>query len=203
MAAYQNTGEIGGTFVVQATAKPGVDLAKVERAMDEELARFLAEGPRPEELQRVRTEDIAGFVRGVERIGGFGGKSDVLARNQVYFGEPDAWKKRYARVKVIDRGAARDARDSPTRLCPRSGIRSRSRLAGEAGSSAGAARARNDGERRFSTARGLKNGLKLAVVARHAVPVGVRGDSDAGSRPTPSLCRTTKLAGERSTRARD
>ena len=34
----------------------------------------------------------ANFVRGVERIGGFGGKSDVLAMNEVYAGRPDYYR---------------------------------------------------------------------------------------------------------------
>ena len=45
VAAYVNPREIGGQFVIQATARPGVDLARVEKAIDEEMARFLAEGP--------------------------------------------------------------------------------------------------------------------------------------------------------------
>jgi zinc protease len=41
--------EIAGQFYVQATAKPGGDLAQVEKELDEELARFLKEGPTAEE----------------------------------------------------------------------------------------------------------------------------------------------------------
>lgn len=87
-AAFVNPGEIGGQFFIQATARPGVDLAKVEKAIDEELARFIAEGPTPQELKRVQTQYTANFLRGLERIGGFGGKSDILAQAQVYKGDP-------------------------------------------------------------------------------------------------------------------
>ncbi|MFW6205679.1 MAG: M16 family metallopeptidase, partial [Gemmatimonadota bacterium] len=83
--------EIGGNFIVMASARPGVDLAEVEAAVDEELARFLAEGPTPEELERVKAASHASFVRGIERIGGFGGKSDVLAESQVFGGSPDRY----------------------------------------------------------------------------------------------------------------
>jgi zinc protease len=84
--------EISGQFHITATARPGEDLAKVEKAVDEEVARFLAEGPTPEELQRVKAAKIASFVRGIERIGGFGGKSDVLAMNETFRGSPDFYK---------------------------------------------------------------------------------------------------------------
>ena len=42
----------------RATAKPGGDLAKVEKAIDEEVARFLAKGPTKAELQRAKTRTI-------------------------------------------------------------------------------------------------------------------------------------------------
>ena len=84
--------EIGGIFLIDATAVPGGDLAKVEQAVREELAKFLRSGPSSEELARVKTQIRAEMVRGIERVGGFGGKSDILARNQVFLGNPDAWK---------------------------------------------------------------------------------------------------------------
>ena len=84
--------EIGGLFSIEATARPGIELGRVEKAVDEELARFLAGGPTPVELRRVKTQYRAAFVRGVERIGGFGGKSDVLAQGEVFAGRPDFYQ---------------------------------------------------------------------------------------------------------------
>jgi zinc protease len=91
--------EIGGLFVVEATARPGVDLARVEKAVDEELRRLLTGGATAAELSRVKTQYRAGFIRGVERIGGFGGKSDVLAQGEVFAGRPDFYKVRLNRVR--------------------------------------------------------------------------------------------------------
>jgi zinc protease len=109
VAAYQGGSEIGGTFVVQATAKPGGDLAAVEKAIDEEMARLLKDGPTAEEVERAKTQRLAGFVRGVERIGGFGGKSDVLAQSQVWGGRPDFYRSRLDRVKAATAGQLGDA----------------------------------------------------------------------------------------------
>ena len=80
-------------FIIQATANPGNDLTAVEAAIDEEMNRLLTEGPEQDELNRVRTQIRARFIRGIERIGGFGGKSDALARSEVYGGSPDAYKQ--------------------------------------------------------------------------------------------------------------
>jgi zinc protease len=81
----------------------------VEKAVDEELARFLAKGPTADELERVKTQTQAAFIRGLERIGGFGGKSDTLAMNQVFLGRADAWKEMLERVR---QATPRDVRDA-------------------------------------------------------------------------------------------
>lgn len=91
--AYVSPGEIGSQFMIVATAKPGVDLKKVEASLDDEFNKFLKQGPTDKELERVKTEFEASFIRGIERIGGFGGKSDILAQNQVFGGSPDYYKK--------------------------------------------------------------------------------------------------------------
>src|SRR5277367_5752257 len=52
--AYADLLEIGGQFYIEVTARPGQDLDKVEKEMDEELAKFLKDGPTPEELDRVK-----------------------------------------------------------------------------------------------------------------------------------------------------
>jgi len=93
-----NEGEIGSQFLVIVTAKPGQDLNRIEAIVDEEMAKLLRDGPTADELERARTTVGAGFIRGSERIGGFGGKSDILAENQVFQGDPGAWKANYDRI---------------------------------------------------------------------------------------------------------
>jgi zinc protease len=90
--SFNYTRELGGVFVVWATAQPDQDLVEVETVLKEEIAEFLANGPNPEELERSKSSQRASFIRGLERIGGFGGKSDVLAASEVYLGKPDAHK---------------------------------------------------------------------------------------------------------------
>jgi zinc protease len=105
VSAYISMREIGSQVTIVGTARPGVDLADVERAMDEELERFLRDGPTGDEMRRVKAQSQASFIRGVERIGGFGGKSDVLAMNEVYGGNPDFYKV------VMERAANATAAD--------------------------------------------------------------------------------------------
>jgi zinc protease len=97
--AFTDLREIGGQFYVRATARPGQSIAQVEKEVDEELARFLKDGPMAEEMRRVKTQYEANFIRGIERIGGFGGKSDRLAQSQVFRGSADAYKISLKRVQ--------------------------------------------------------------------------------------------------------
>jgi len=98
VGSFNFTRQLGGLFALWATAQPGQDLTDVERALEEEMRAFLADGPTQGELERSQAGQRADFVRGVERIGGFGGKSDVLAASQVYMGSPEAHKDMQARI---------------------------------------------------------------------------------------------------------
>ena len=80
--------EISSQFAIVVTAKPGEGLARIEQAVNEEVDRLLRRGISKAELERAKARRIAGFVRGIERIGGFGGKSDILAMNQTFRGDP-------------------------------------------------------------------------------------------------------------------
>jgi zinc protease len=105
VAAFAFPLEISGLFGVIATAMPGQDLAAVDAAIEEEVARFLAEGPTADELERIVTTRKAEFIRGIERVGGFGGKSDILAQNEVYLGDPGFYRTTLARWETADAAA--------------------------------------------------------------------------------------------------
>ena len=97
VSAFAYPMEIAGIFGVIATALPGHSLAELDAAIEEEIAAFLEEGPSDEELHRMVTSRRAAFVRGIERVGGFGGKSDQLARNETYLDDPAFYKTTLAR----------------------------------------------------------------------------------------------------------
>ncbi len=93
VTASASTDEIGGRFFLILTAQPGGDLSVLEKAADEELQRFLKHGPSEAELRAAKTALLGDFVRGTERIGGFGGTSDVLARCMTFTGDPQCYKR--------------------------------------------------------------------------------------------------------------
>ncbi len=84
--------QLGGIFLVNAMVKKGVDPKQVEAAIDDELNKLLKDGPTAEELSQAKTHHNAQIVRGVERIGGFGGKADVLAACEIYEGDAGCFR---------------------------------------------------------------------------------------------------------------
>ncbi len=85
--------QLSGTFSIRAMVKKGVDQAKVEAVIDEELQRLIKDGPSAEELARAKTDYRASFIRGIERIGGFGGKADALASCTTFTGNPACFRE--------------------------------------------------------------------------------------------------------------
>ncbi len=109
VSAYIDLREIAGLFQIEATAKPGVPLEKIEKIIDEELQKFIKNGPTKDELARYKTGYKARFIRGMERIGGFGGKADILSKSMVFGGRPDYYKKNLADVQNATPAGLRQA----------------------------------------------------------------------------------------------
>ncbi|MBW3551381.1 MAG: insulinase family protein, partial [Proteobacteria bacterium] len=85
--------QLGSNFVITADVKQGVEPERVEAIIDEELERLLLDGPTDAELERARTDVRAGWVRGIEKVGGFGGKATVLAQCEVYQGDAGCFRE--------------------------------------------------------------------------------------------------------------
>jgi len=98
-----------GVFMVQATVKPGVDPALVEKRLDELVGQFIANGPTDDEVKRASVSEVAGRIRGLEQVGGFGGKAVTLAEGQTYAGDSDWYAKNLATYAAITPDAVKMA----------------------------------------------------------------------------------------------
>ncbi|MGZ8301970.1 MAG: M16 family metallopeptidase [Telluria sp.] len=94
VGVYVSDAELASTFNVVVTVKPGVNPVDVEREMDAVLDETIASGPQQGAVTRSQVAKLATFARSIERLGGFGGRSDVLAEHMTYAGNPDAYLDR-------------------------------------------------------------------------------------------------------------
>ena len=85
--------EISGLAILQVSINPGKSIDEVEKIVREELAKLVQKGPTRTELERAQSVARASFIRGIEKVGGFGGsKSSVLAEYAVYGGDPGGYR---------------------------------------------------------------------------------------------------------------
>jgi zinc protease len=101
VSAFQNGCELGGSFMVVATAKPDVGLGRIEAVVREELSRIAGQGVLEEERLRTLNNTEAGMVRALERVGGFGGKADYLNEYHVFTGDPGWVEEDLARYRRV------------------------------------------------------------------------------------------------------
>lgn len=80
--------QLAGQFYVIVNVKPGQPLGKVEKLLEAELAAFAKDGVSAEELRRVKQSEFSSLVKGLEKVGGFGGKTDILASSEFYYQDP-------------------------------------------------------------------------------------------------------------------
>ena len=86
-------GALGSQFVISAFARSGVQLGAVEAAIQETMKALAKDGPEEDELQRAQTVLRAAVVKAAERLGGFSGRTEILAEGHVLTGSPD-WYRR-------------------------------------------------------------------------------------------------------------
>jgi zinc protease len=80
--------ELASVFDLTVVLNPGEEASVASEAIDRVFAEFLESGPTEEELHRVVTGINASTVRGLEQVGGFGGKAVILAEGELYAGDP-------------------------------------------------------------------------------------------------------------------
>lgn len=81
-----------GMAEISVTLSPGAKLADVEAKVKQVLADFIANGPTADEVARVATRNVASTIRGLESVGGSGGKAVALAEGAVYAGDADFYR---------------------------------------------------------------------------------------------------------------
>lgn len=80
-------------FEVQVDVRPGADAKLVGQRLDAIIADLVANGPTADEIQRAVTQEIAGRIFGLEKVGGFSGRAAVLAQGAVYANDPGFYEK--------------------------------------------------------------------------------------------------------------
>ena len=193
VAAFQSGQPLSGAFMMWATARPGADLNQIEQIVTSEIARLAKEGPTAEELNRAKTKWEFNFVSGLEKIGGFGGKSDLLNNYNTFLGKPGMFEEDLARHRNVTVETVRAAVDKYLNTKNRVLVRFHPETSGRP-SQVAIDRAKEPalgGDKPFKapdvkTAK-LENGMEIFVVEKPELPkVAVSLATRAGSVADPN-----------------
>lgn len=86
VGAYVLPTESTGMLMLQATAKEGVDIETIEKALDEEIARLARDGISADELTRAVNRAEIEYAHQVEN---YDARADLIGMLATYFAEPD------------------------------------------------------------------------------------------------------------------
>lgn len=175
--AFQWSREIASTFHIMVTAREGHTLEEIETVLDLELEKIIRMGVNRVELELSKTQWEARFIRGLEQIGGFGGKADALNGYNTFLGDPGMFNwdlNRYKNVTTKDMKTAiqkylnMDKR-SILKIVPSAEMSASDDLVNRN------LMPRANGELSFTPPEiqraELKNGLKLLVIEDHKLPL--------------------------------
>lgn len=102
VGAFNGTNEIGGTFQVQVTARPGKSLDDIEKEINAEIERIKKEAPSSDEMTRAKNSIESQTVFGLQTVLG---KGSQLGSYAGFLGKPGYFQAdldRYASVTPAD-----------------------------------------------------------------------------------------------------
>jgi zinc protease len=99
VSGYQSSRELGGFFLLVATAAPGRSLSDIAAEVDRTIQGLIDHGPTADEMERGEAQAEAHFLYRLQTVGGFGGKSDQLNAYNVLRGTPGYFAEDLARYQ--------------------------------------------------------------------------------------------------------
>ncbi|HEU4723906.1 MAG TPA: pitrilysin family protein [Candidatus Eisenbacteria bacterium] len=97
----QNSYQLGSQFQITVTVKPGHTVEEVEAAIDQELAKFAAEGPTAAEVAASQNSIYSDIVTSLENFGGFEGVADRMNKYNQFHKDPGYLNKDLARYAAV------------------------------------------------------------------------------------------------------
>lgn len=101
VSSWQASAALGSSFTIEATARPGRNLAELENVIQEEIERLRNAPPEPRELARTVNGYESSFLARLQGVGGFGGKADLINNYYTRTGNPDYLQEDFSRYTAI------------------------------------------------------------------------------------------------------
>jgi predicted Zn-dependent peptidase len=101
VGAENDTFGLGGYFGVRVTAREGHQTSELAPLVEQILEDVRQNGVTADEVDRATHVILADKLRNLERLGGFGGKADLLNYYETFTGDPGYLSKDLARYRAV------------------------------------------------------------------------------------------------------
>jgi zinc protease len=101
VTAFQVSQALSSYFQIEATPRPGHTVDEIQKIVDEEIRALQQQPPTAREVQRAINKFEASYFNRMERVGGFGGKADLLNSYFSETGNPDWFNEDVGRYRVL------------------------------------------------------------------------------------------------------
>jgi predicted Zn-dependent peptidase len=108
VSATQQSLGAQSVFTLEAVARPGVTSDALAKELDAVLEEVRREGISQQELNRARTRFETQMLAGLQSVGGFGGKADVLQSYNHYMNDPGFLDEDLSRYDAVTTERVRD-----------------------------------------------------------------------------------------------
>jgi len=105
VSAYQSSAQLGSLFYVEVTAPDVASLDAIERAVDDELARLLADGIKPAELEQRKA--LIEYAK-LAQLQSIEAKADQLNAYEFYYAEPNSFQRDLDRYRNATPASVQD-----------------------------------------------------------------------------------------------
>jgi predicted Zn-dependent peptidase len=108
VSASQQSLGAQSVFTLEAVARPGISSDALAKELDAVLEEVRRDGISQQELNRARTRFETQMLAGLQSVGGFGGKADVLQSYNHYVSDPGYLDEDLARYDAVTTDKVRD-----------------------------------------------------------------------------------------------
>ena len=97
VSAFQDSSQLGSVFRIDVMAQPEADLDRIEKTVDEELAKLVETGPAAAELEQRKATFELNMLTSLQSVEA---KADQLNAYEYFWGEPNSFKRNLDRYRT-------------------------------------------------------------------------------------------------------
>ena len=98
ISGFQYSAHLNGSFLIIATARPGIELSEIKEEIFWEIKKIINEGITEEELRRSKNSNKSSFIYSLQNLST---KADLMNNYNTYLNEPNSFFYDYERINNL------------------------------------------------------------------------------------------------------